>query len=304
MIQGEGVRKGNIGVSCLANAPVPWQPAAMITDIPTFGTYSPSRAHEKAIGFARGFDPGPFSKLAASIAKRLIWPSLSGPLDVTTWGIAMRLDPRRNITEKRLLLSPSRFELEERRILEASLKTGDRFVDIGANIGAYTLWVAKIIGPLGKGMAVEPQPSVLARLRTNIALNPDFNVTVFACGAGPANATMTLSIGSTNEGGASMATGQGGGNHVDVAIRPLLDMVMEAGFDRIDALKIDIEGFEDQALMPFFKSAPKALWPKLLILERSDKDWVDDLMGLLVASGYKNRHVSKRNYVMDLLSTP
>lgn len=300
MIRGEGVRKGNIGVNCLANALVPWQPAAMTTDIPVFGTYSPSGAQAKAISFARSFDPGPFSKLAASIAKRLIWPSLGGPLDVTTWGISMRLDPRRNITEKRLLLSPSRFELEERHILEACLKAGDRFVDVGANIGAYTLWAAKIIGPMGQGIAVEPQPTVLARLRANIALNREFNVTVFACGAGPANATMKLSIGSTNEGGASMATGQGGENRVDVTIRPLLDMVIEAGFDRIDALKIDIEGFEDQALMPFFKSAPKTLWPKLLILERSDHDWADDLMGLLTACGYTNRHVSKRNYVMGL----
>jgi FkbM family methyltransferase len=272
----------------------------MEPDLSPFGTHAPTSAQARAIGFARGFDPGPFSKLAASLAKRLIWPSLKGPLDVTTWGIAMRVDPRRNITEKRLLLSPSRFELEERRILQACLKPGDRFVDVGANIGAYTLWVAQIIGPTGKGIAVEPQPTVLARLRANIALNPAFNVTVFPCGAGPANATMKLSVGSTNEGGASMATTQGGGQTVEVAVQPLLDMVHQAGFDRIDALKIDIEGFEDQALIPFFKTAPTSLWPKLLILERSDKDWADDLMGLLVASGYKNRHVSKRNYVMDL----
>jgi FkbM family methyltransferase len=272
----------------------------MAPDLSAFGTHTPTVIQSKAIGFARGFDPGPLSKLAASVAKRLIWPTLTGPLDVTTWGIKMRLDPRRNITEKRLLLSPSRFELEERDILRACLKPGDRFVDVGANIGAYTLWVAKIIGPQGRGIAIEPQPTVLARLRANIALNPDFQVKVFPCGAGPNQATMTLSIGSTNEGGASMATGEGGADRVDVAIRPLFDIVQEAGFDRIDALKIDIEGFEDQALIPFFKSAPQALWPKLLILERSDKDWTDDLMGLLVASGYQNRHVSKRNYVMDL----
>jgi FkbM family methyltransferase len=199
-----------------------------------------------------------------------------------------------------LLLSPSRFELEERHILAATLKAGDTFVDVGANIGAYTLWVARIIGPHGKGIAIEPQPSVLARLRANIALNPAFNVMVFACGAGPGQSRMTLSIGSTNEGGASLATTQGGGERVDVAIRPLLDMVSEAKLVRIDALKIDIEGFEDQALMPFFANAPKSLWPKLLILERSDKDWRDDLMTCLKAKGYVSRHVSKRNYVMDL----
>ena len=213
----------------------------------------------------------------------------------------MRVDPRRNITEKRLLLSPSRFELEERAILQRCLKAGDSFVDVGANIGAYTLWVATLIGPTGKGIAVEPQPSVLARLRANLALNPDFNVQVFPCGAGPVEAVMHLSIGSTNEGGASLATAGGGGHQIEVAIRPLLDMINEAGLTRIDALKIDIEGFEDQALMPFFRAAPRNLWPKLLILERSDRDWKDDLMGTLKACGYQNRHVSKRNYVMDLI---
>jgi FkbM family methyltransferase len=272
----------------------------MAPDLPPFGTYLPSSSQARAIGFARGFDPGPFSKFAASIAKRLIWPSLTGPLDVSTWGINMRLDPRRNVTEKRLLLSPSRFELEEREILQARLRPGDRFVDVGANVGAYTMWVAKIIGPQGKGIAVEPQPKVLARLRANVALNPGFNVQIFACGAGPTETIMQLSVGSTNEGGASLATSSGGADSVEVTIRPLLAMLNEGGFDRIDALKIDIEGFEDQALMPFFKTAPKSLWPRLLILERSEKDWSGDLLGTLKSAGYRDLMTSKRNYVMAL----
>lgn len=272
----------------------------MVNEIAPFGAYTPTSIQAGAIRFARGFDPGPFSKLAASIAKRVIWPSLSGPLDVTTWGIMMRLDPRRNITEKRLLLSPSRFELEEREILRARLLPGDRFVDVGANVGAYTMWVASIIGPQGRGLAIEPQPKVLARLRANIALNPAFNVQIFPCGAGPHEGKMHLSIGSTNEGGASLATSGGGAASVEVAIRPLLNMVTEAGFDRIDALKIDIEGFEDQALIPFFETAPKTLWPKLLILERSEKDWRIDLLATLKKASYRDLATSKRNYVMEL----
>jgi FkbM family methyltransferase len=272
----------------------------MTAEIPPFGAFAPNSGQARAIAFARGFDPGPMSKLAASIAKRLIWPSLKGPLDVTTWGIKMRLDPRRNITEKRLLLSPSRFELEEREILAATLKPGDYFVDVGANVGAYTMWVAKLIGPQGRGIAIEPQPSVLSRLTANITLNPDFNVTLFPCGAGPEETTMRLSVGSSNEGGASLATAEGGSDGVEIAIRPLLDMVKEANFPRIDALKIDIEGFEDQALLPFFASAPQDLWPKLIILERSEGTWKGDLLGQLKACGYVNRHATKRNHVMAL----
>jgi FkbM family methyltransferase len=272
----------------------------MSIKMPPFGTYAPTSSQAKAIAWARKFDPGFFSKYAASLAKRMIWPSLYGPLDVMTWDIQMRLDPRRNVTEKRLLLSPSRFELEERLVLEKTLQAGDIFVDVGANVGAYTLWAAKMIGPTGKVVSIEPQPKVLARLRANVGLNPDFNVQIFPCGAGPRDGHMLLSIGSSNEGGASMATDQGGGASVEVSVRPLLDLLNEAKLDRVDALKIDIEGYEDQALIPFFASAPKKLRPKLLILERSEKDWTEDLLSTLAQIGYVTTLITKRNYVMTL----
>jgi FkbM family methyltransferase len=272
----------------------------MAEQTPFFGAYGPTQGQSRIIDFARGFDPGPLIKLAASLAKRLLWPSLRGPLDVMTWGIQMRLDPRRNVTEKRLLLSPSRFELEERLILRDRLKPGDVFVDVGANIGAYSLWVGALIGESGRGIAVEPQPTVLARLRANVALNPTFNIQIFPCGAGPSVGSFQLSIGSTNEGGASLATQGGGEQSVEVCVRPLLDIVREADVSRIDALKIDIEGFEDQALLPFFEKADRRLWPKLLILERSEKDWKSDLLGVLKQAGYRDLAASKRNYVMTL----
>lgn len=272
----------------------------MLNEVSPFGTFSPSAFQSRIIALARGFDPGPLSKFAASIGKRLIFPGLDGPLDLMTWGIKTRIDPRRNVTEKRLMFSPSRFELEERELLQRELKGGDVFVDVGANVGAYSLWVGPIIGPNGRIVAIEPQPSVLARLRANFALNPDFNAQIFPCGAGDSNGVMTLSVGSDNEGGASLATVGGGTDQVEVAVRPLLNMVEEARLERIDALKIDIEGYEDRALLPFFAEASKSVWPRLLIVERSDKDWASDLMGALTKSGYRQTLTTKRNYVMQL----
>ncbi|GBF58991.1 hypothetical protein PbB2_02683 [Candidatus Phycosocius bacilliformis] len=262
-----------------------------------FGTYAPSRFQGQIIGLARRCDPGPFSKLAASIGKRLVFPGLTGPLDVLTWGVRMRLDPRRNVTEKRLMFSPSRFELEERDILAEELKPGAVFVDVGANVGAYSLWVGRLIGSTGRIVAIEPQPSVLARLRANFALNPDFNTKVFPYGAGESEGVLTLSVGSDNEGGASLAHVAGGRDQIKVAVRPLTAILDDAGVERIDALKIDIEGFEDRALLPFFATASESLWPRLLILERSEKDWVGDLLGTLDRAGYRRTLTTKRNYV-------
>jgi len=92
----------------------------------------------------------------------------------------------------------------------------------------------------------------------------------------------------------------GGTDQVEVAVRPLISMIEEARLERIDALKIDIEGYEDRALLPFFDQAPKGLWPRLLILERSEKDWASDLMGKLKDYGYRQAFSTKRNYVLQL----
>jgi FkbM family methyltransferase len=271
-------------------------------NVPPFGAYSPTPSQASFIRWSRFFDPGPLSKLAASIGKRLLFPSLQGPLDIETWGLKTRIDPRKNITEKRLMFSPSRFELEEREILAKRLKEGDVFVDVGANVGAYSLWVSQYIGQSGRIVAIEPQPTVLGRLRANLAFNPELNAKVFACGAGPEQGLMYLSIGSDNEGGASLATISGGKDEIEVVVRPLLSMVQEAGLDRIDALKIDIEGYEDRALIPFYTEAPSALRPRLLILERSEKDWALDLMAVISEVGYRTLFTTKRNYVLELKS--
>jgi len=48
---------------------------------------------------------------------------------------------------------------------------------------------------------------------------------------------------------------------------PLHQIVSEAGVTRVDALKIDIEGFEDTALVPYLQEAPEHLLPKRIVIE-------------------------------------
>jgi FkbM family methyltransferase len=63
------------------------------------------------------------------------------------------------------------FEAEEREFLHAFLRTGDVFVDVGANIGLFTLTAADIVGPTGMVHAFEPCGRTYDRLVTNIGLN-------------------------------------------------------------------------------------------------------------------------------------
>ena len=52
----------------------------------------------------------------------------------------------------------------------------------------------------------------------------------------------------------------------------------DAGVDHVDALKIDVEGFEDRVLTGFFKDAPQSLWPRAVVIEHlSRNEWLAGL---------------------------
>lgn len=65
------------------------------------------------------------------------------------------------------------FEKDTRRALKKLATSGQTEIDVGANIGAHTLELARSIGPTGSVIALEPTDEVFERLARNIALNPD-----------------------------------------------------------------------------------------------------------------------------------
>ncbi len=62
-------------------------------------------------------------------------------------------------------------DYDEMQFMHHYLRQGDGFLDIGANIGTYTLLAASLVGAAGHVDAFEPGPVALARLRENVALN-------------------------------------------------------------------------------------------------------------------------------------
>jgi FkbM family methyltransferase len=71
------------------------------------------------------------------------------------------------------------FERTEREFLKAYLKPGDIFVDVGANIGLFSLIAARLVGPSGKVIAYEPARKTYEQLLTNVELNRLNNVQCF-----------------------------------------------------------------------------------------------------------------------------
>ncbi|MGC1844050.1 MAG: hypothetical protein WA730_16950, partial [Pseudolabrys sp.] len=80
----------------------------------------------------------------------------------------------------------------------------------------------------------------------------------------------------------------------------LLQLLQSERLDRLDAIKIDVEGCEDRILVPFFRSARRL--PRLLIIEDAGDAWSMDLFSFLVTTGYTIAARSEQNVMLHLES--
>lgn len=114
------------------------------------------------------------------------------------------------------------------------LQEGDLFVDVGANVGAYSLWAAD---HGARVIAVEPGEAATELLRENIALNPEAHVEVVPCALAAEAGVMSFTEGlDTTD---HLLPGETGGRRVEV--RKLDDVL--AGRPAA-GVKIDVEGAE------------------------------------------------------------
>jgi FkbM family methyltransferase len=256
-------------------------------------------------------------KLAIAL-RRLVTMRMetAAALDVERWRLRMRLHPRDNGCEKNLLFTPQMYEPQEREELAREIAgvSGRAFVfvDIGANVGLFSLFVAAT-ARAARILAIEPEPGNFARLAFNIAANPGLPITPLALALGETEGTAVIMLNARDRGGTRMVAGgtQVGGiqaagtqaagtrpGGVEVKCRPLIGVVTDAGLTGIDALKIDVEGAEDKVLVPFFRDAPAALWPGLIVIEDSSAEWSSDLFALLASKGYAVSSRTKQNVML------
>ncbi|WP_336814803.1 FkbM family methyltransferase [Bosea sp. MMO-172] len=266
-----------------------------------FGTFAPKAYLARIIARTRAASDSFLGRKIAYALRRLGLRSLDGaPVDIESLGARMRLYPDGNVCEKRVLFTPQYFDAVERELLASRLRDGFTFIDIGANIGAYSLFVAARAGRGARILAVEPQPEIFARLSFNIAQNPFGTVKAVACALADKPGELTLFIDPTNRGESSVRIlNSSAGTSVKVPAMTLLSLVEGEGYERIDAIKLDVEGAEDLILEPFLRDAPQALWPEFIIIEDSRQRWQSDLAGLLERSGYQLVAQTRLNLVFE-----
>lgn len=86
------------------------------------------------------------------------------------------------------------FERRERRFLRAFLRRGDIFVDVGANLGLFTVLAARCVGPEGRVLAFEPCRRAFTRLQANVNLNRLSNVECYRTALSDSEAALPMKV--------------------------------------------------------------------------------------------------------------
>jgi len=265
-------------------------PKAAAVDPSPYGIYAPRGLCAAILRVTRRCSRGWFGKRMAFFLRSMAIKSLGGrPVDIESLGARMRLYPYNNVAEKRLLFTPQYFDPDERALLARRLSGDFVFLDVGASVGGYALFAAAHGGGRARILAVEPLPDIFERLVYNIGQNAFHNVKAVSCALADRDGEITLFVNAGNRGETSVrvVSADARAAQLRVPAKTLLSLLAEEGYERLDAIKLDIEGAEDLVLDPFFRDAPQALWPHLIIMEFSLLRGGAQLEQRLRALGYR-----------------
>ena len=83
------------------------------------------------------------------------------------------------------------------------------------------------------------------------------------------------------------------------SVDEIVQILSDAGVSKVDALKIDVEGFEDRVLTGFFAQAPQTLWPRAVVIEHLSKnEWLHDCIADMRARGYAETGRTRSNTLL------
>lgn len=201
---------------------------------------------------------------------------------LSTQGIRLRLFPTDMTLEA--WKNPASYRTGDKNFLEQVLKPGGIVVDVGANIGMISIRAAKLVGPTGRVIAIEPNPTIAPFCRENIRLNGLGNVTLIQTALGANDGVVSFHCDQSDD--CSRVVEKGG---VEVPVARL-DKIMETEHVReIDLLKVDVEGYEFLVLEGAVKSLART---RLIYIEVDASNYAhfgrrtEEMLELLNSQGF------------------
>ena len=243
--------------------------------------------------------------------------------DVKVLDLQLRLLSRGNYCETTALFAPQFFDSIEFEWLKAALQGNSTFVDVGGNVGLYSLIAAKH-NPETQIITIEPDRQLIKRMLFNAACN-QLDIESVPVALSNYSGAGVLDTGASESGQNQLVAGDDKSSSeeddttavsnkdpdtsvnppkshlLEVEVTTLLDVCSSQNIETIDLMKIDIEGHEYKVLKHFIENAPASLFPKRRIIEHvHDTDGVMDI--LQQQGNYKIAASSQRNTLLELVA--
>ena len=130
----------------------------------------------------------------------------------------------------------------------ALLPRGGAFLDVGAHAGYFSLLASHRVGASGRVFAVEPNPRTFSSLQRHLTKNAVPNVMAMMCGLADREGALALHLPPSQLDYNATMLPRDGWTRADVPVRTLDACVREWNLDRIDLMKMDVEGAEPLVL--------------------------------------------------------
>ena len=163
------------------------------------------------------------------------------------------------------------FEASEQAFLWRYLRPGDVMLDCGAHLGLFSVLAGRVMANQGRIISLEPQPVIAAALRDNLARNDVTCATVIEAAAYSTSGPLEFQVHDSSRAAFSSIYAQDETGHTITVEGCSLDDLLEAeGIDRVDFVKLDVEGAEIDALGGCSRSVEAGRLP-VVAIEFSEK---------------------------------
>lgn len=205
----------------------------------------------------------------------------------------MRLFPLDNSVERALLMRPSKVYPRDLVFLRKAVGRVPILIDVGANIGAMSLPLARMPGV--QIIAVDAGPVALSRLRFNVAANQLGNFRIDGSALSDTNSTISFFANSRDLKLSGIGAKDVAGETINVQCKTMTALLSEHEITQPFVLKIDVEFHEDKVLMPFFSSTPQERWPAHVLIEAMEKEALPQCVQFMLANSYRKTFATRQN---------
>ena len=197
---------------------------------------------------------------------------------------------------KKFLGKGKYFDHKDIQALASACQIDDQpvFIDIGANVGLYSFLLNKAVPGL-RALALEPHPGIYKKLRYNIRLNPDMQIESLQYAVSDQSGLVKLKTDYSNLGMTKISTE----GEIDVECTTLMDLINTERVSHVDAIKVDVGGFEDRVLVPYLKEATEDRLARVIVLEFVNQHrWKENLFEYTRLRGFREVQRTRMNSIL------